>query len=259
MSLGYGILGAIIGAAVGGPLGGIIGAGIGSLVGNSSKNESNTLSNNTIDGPTIHAYFQCLGKLAKADGRVSLNEAELAGSILDSLNITGEMRTILKMEFNQGRDSNLSFEELVQVLANHLKRQKATQYANIFSESFCMLAIADHVVSNAEKQMLITAGDILGTRYQVEEFLLRYTTKKQRTSPITSTSQSITKSYEILGVKEDATNEEVKKAWKKKAMEFHPDKVQGSGLSDSFIEFAKQKFQDVNNAYDNIAKARGIK
>lgn len=256
MSLGYSILGGVIGAIVSGPVGGIIGATIGSFIGNSSKEETTQATPNAA---ILHAYFQCLGKLAKADGRVSLDEAELVGSILDSLNITGEMRTNLKMAFNQGRDSQASFESLVQNLANLLKKNGFSQYANECTEAFCVLAIADHEISNSEREMLITAGNILNTRYEVEEFLAKYTTYNNRANNNTSSSSNLKQAYEILGVAETATNEEIKRAWKKKAMEFHPDKVQGSGLSESFIDFAKQKFQDVNNAYENIAKARGLK
>ena len=55
-----------------------------------------------------------------------------------------------------------------------------------------------------------------------------------------------------------ATNAEVKKAYRKKAAEFHPDKVQGAGLSNDFIQLAKEQFQKISNAYETIAKARNM-
>ena len=68
----------------------------------------------------------------------------------------------------------------------------------------------------------------------------------------------IDKYYKILGVSSYATNSEVKKAWRKKAQEFHPDKVQGTGLSIAFVEYATKQLQQINDAYDKICKARGM-
>ena len=52
-------------------------------------------------------------------------------------------------------------------------------------------------------------------------------------------------------------NDEVKKAYKKMAVKFHPDKV--SHLGEEYQQDAKEKFQKVQQAYENIKKQRGIK
>lgn len=63
-------------------------------------------------------------------------------------------------------------------------------------------------------------------------------------------------SYKILEVDPGATDEEVKKAYRKMAVKFHPDKV--SHLGEEFQSAAKEKFQKVQQAYDDIKRMRGI-
>lgn len=62
--------------------------------------------------------------------------------------------------------------------------------------------------------------------------------------------------YKILEIDPSATDEELKKAYRRMAMKYHPDKV--SHLGDDFQKAAKEKFQMVNKAYENIKKERGI-
>lgn len=63
--------------------------------------------------------------------------------------------------------------------------------------------------------------------------------------------------YLILGIDANASEEEVKKAYRKMAVKYHPDKVQDMG--EEHQKAAKEKFQQIQEAYENIKKTRGIK
>ena len=60
--------------------------------------------------------------------------------------------------------------------------------------------------------------------------------------------------YKILGIAEAASNEEIKKAYRKLAIEYHPDKV--AHMGEEYQKGAKEKFQAIQDAYENIKKVR---
>jgi len=62
--------------------------------------------------------------------------------------------------------------------------------------------------------------------------------------------------YKILEIDRSASDEEVKKAYRKMAVKYHPDKV--AYLGEEFKKTANEKFQKVNEAYEKIKKERGI-
>jgi len=62
--------------------------------------------------------------------------------------------------------------------------------------------------------------------------------------------------YKILEIEPATTNEEVKKAYRKMAMKYHPDKV--SHLGEEFRKTADEKFKKVNEAYERIKRERNI-
>ena len=69
--------------------------------------------------------------------------------------------------------------------------------------------------------------------------------------------RNVDSDYRILGITEQATDEEVKKAYRKMAISFHPDKV--AQMGDEYQKGAKEKFQRIQDAYEAIKKRRGFK
>ncbi|MBL4624176.1 MAG: TerB family tellurite resistance protein [Flavobacteriales bacterium] len=68
--------------------------------------------------------------------------------------------------------------------------------------------------------------------------------------------KSADSAYKILEIKENATDAEVKKAYRKMAVKYHPDKV--SGVGEEIQNAAKEKFLKVQEAYETVKKKRGM-
>jgi DnaJ like chaperone protein len=62
--------------------------------------------------------------------------------------------------------------------------------------------------------------------------------------------------YKILEINASASDHEIKKAYRKMAIKYHPDKVQH--LGDDFQRMAEEKFKTLNEAYQQIKKERGL-
>ena len=69
--------------------------------------------------------------------------------------------------------------------------------------------------------------------------------------------RDVNSDYKILGVTESASNEEIKKAYRKMAIAHHPDKV--ASMGEEYQKGAKEKFLKIQEAYENIKKNRGFK
>ena len=63
--------------------------------------------------------------------------------------------------------------------------------------------------------------------------------------------------YKVLGVESTSTDEEVKKAYRKMAIKFHPDKV--AQMGEEYQKGAKEKFQKIQDSYEAVKKRRGMK
>ncbi len=68
--------------------------------------------------------------------------------------------------------------------------------------------------------------------------------------------ETLESAYAVLEVNPDATDEELKKAYRKMAVKYHPDKV--AYLGEEIRASANEKFQKLNQAWEKIKKARGI-
>lgn len=69
--------------------------------------------------------------------------------------------------------------------------------------------------------------------------------------------RNVDSDYKVLGIDANATDDEIKKAYRQMAIKFHPDKV--AHMGDEYQKGAKQKFQKIQESYDALKKNRGFK
>lgn len=278
INISGGVIGAVIGAICAGPLGALIGIGLGLRYihfGTEENDESQSFveeeeeyaeaTRPLLSDYALVLFFRCLGKLAKGDGRVSEDEAEFVREIMRVWEMDPTKQRLMGAEFNRGRDFSGSFRSLVTDLANTLNAEAGSRKVRYtLVQILCALVVVDREVHPAERRMLNEAGRALGVPDCVEKFFTDTTwedtaSQQDRQQSDASSQDPLQRAYDLLGVPPTATDSEVKSAYRLKAKEFHPDRVESAGLSAAFIQFAKEKFQDLGNAYDTIRAHRGMK
>ena len=239
MSIWGGITGGLLGFVVLGPIGALVGSVIGSNV--SSRSKRRRPNNFDQQVAFFEALFACLAKIAKADGRVDEAEIKKIEEIISSkLNLNKEHRHFAINIFQKAKDDGVSFEayatNLYQVLSS------SPNSLLVFYEMLFELALADGILHPNEDELLKQIPRIFRFDENVYESLYEKFVDK-------------TKDYfKTLGVNEKATFNEIKKAYLKKRKEFHPDTLIGKGLPEEFIEKAKEKFIEIQEAYEELEK-----
>jgi DnaJ like chaperone protein len=247
-----GIIGGGVGAMVAGPFGAIIGAAIGAGFG---KNQERT-----HQGARLHqseqrqalfftAAFSMVGKLAKADGRVCKDEIAAIEKISkEALGLDSQTRAYAIEVFSQAKDSHESFADFARQFGELFRQEQ--QLCNFMLSFLFQVAMADGTLHPQEEAMLLEAK----TAFNMPESV--YQSLYSRFVGLRSSSISLKQHYETLDVATDATAAEIKKAYRLKAQEFHPDKIEGKGLPPEFIKFANDKLAEINASYDALMTAK---
>lgn len=250
MGLAGGIIGGIIGGMVGGPWGAAVGAGLGAYLTRDGQTDTTPRTGG------LEAWFLCLGKLAKADGIVTRNEADFIQELLRSLELPAEARKKLIDAFNRGKTDPRLFPQCVQAMAAHFPNR---DHRASLMRTFCVLAVADGGLDDAIRLLLISAENALDLPGYTASFIAEnfHTRTEDREPRAARSAEELAEAYRVLEVPPDATDEEIKLARRKKLMEYHPDRIQGKGLPDSFIQFAAEQTRRINDAYELIRARRG--
>ena len=239
MSIWGGITGGLLGFAVLGPIGALVGSVIGSRIsGNSSRKRLNNFDRQVA---FFAALFACLAKLAKADGRVDEAEVQKIEEIISKkLNLSGEHRNFAINIFQKAKDDKNSFEAYASNLYKILSSSPNSLL--VFYEILFELALADGILHPKEDELLKKIPHIFEFDQSVyDNFYEKYVSQNKSY-------------YKVLSVKENSPFEDIKKSYLKKRKEFHPDTLIGKGLPEEFIEKAKEKFIEIQEAYEELEK-----
>jgi len=250
-----GLIGGGLGAMIAGPFGALIGAAIGASLGGgqpADRSGSPGLFNDAQRRQALFftAAFSMVGKLAKADGRVCDDEiAAIRRISQEVMGLDSRTRQYAIAILNQSKVSPQSFADYAGEFGRLFAGQNdlCTFMMNFLFE----VAMADGALHPEEERMLRQAQQAFALPESLYQSLYaRYVRHQQ------PTGGSLAKHYEILGVPETASLAEIKKAYRQKAAEYHPDKIESKGLPPEFIKFANDKLAEINAAYEALGKAR---
>lgn len=225
----------------------------------------------------FHSLFSALGHLAKSDGSVTDKEIQIATALMDEMHLTGDARREAQDAFREGKARDFPLNDTLKGFyeASHGRRD----ILQVFLEILIQAAFADGQLSQEEYNVLEKVAKPLGFRRRDLDFLISmyeaeirfrqrggqrsqssggYRQGGQGPQSTYSEQQSLDDAYRILGVSAADDEKVIKRAYRKRMSEHHPDKLVSKGLPEQAMEIAKRKAQDIQSAYELIKQKRGF-
>ena len=191
--------------------------------------------------------------IIKADGKIMHSEMNCVRNFLR--NNFGEQAVqqgediLLKLFEMQKQQGATTFKETIRKSCVEISFHMNIGQRLQLLDYLIIIAKVDGTVSPEEVYALKEVATYLGLSAQDVDSMLNMEASSNQ-------QIGLNEAYKILGISPNATNDEVKAAYRKMALKHHPDRV--STLGDDVREAAEKKFQEINNAKERIYKARGL-
>jgi DnaJ like chaperone protein len=263
--------GKLIGGVLGLFRGGISGAIIGLILGHLLDRFLMGISSvGKTQEAFFNALFSSLGHLSKADGRVTDTEIRMVEMLMARMQIQGDDRQRAIRQFNIGKAPGFDLEAALRPFAQMSALRHDLRH--MFMEILVEAAFASGTVTpqeNAVLQLIARDLKIPGQLFaammnargqpgqQNQQGYQGYQGNRQRVR--NSGAPTLAQAYATLGLTDKATDQEIKRAYRKLVSQYHPDKLVARGLPEEMMEMAKTRVRDINTAYDQLKQTRGFK
>lgn len=253
----------LIAAVVGYYFFGIFGAFIGYLIGSSLDRARdygiggiNPLTSGQRQKVFLDTLFILMGKLAKADGHISQDEIDHVEAFIKKTGLTAEHRKEAISQFKKGSatdfDMTATLDEFMRS-CGHTSNLK-----QVLLMYLTVIALADGKLDDSERSLLEQIALRLG--YSSPEFnrILDMVLNQAHfaSGKPASSAHALADAYKALGVTENNSDQEIKRAYRKLMSQYHPDKLIGQGLPEDMIAVATEQAKEIQVAYDLIKKHR---
>ena len=230
-----------------------------------SPNKADDISRQAV---FFYSTFSVMGYIAKANGQVSKHEIAFATAYMDKMGFTGSVRQQAQDAFNEGKTTGFAIDKKLREFKRSCGRRH--DLLLMFIEIQIQVAFSDGELDAAERAVLHNIAKQLGFSTRELDKLLEmiiagaafhqggsYRSNNhqgQQGYRQPAGPQQLNSAYKVLGVDKGSELKDIKKAYKKLMSQHHPDKLIAKGLPPEMMEVAKQKTQDIQAAYDLIAK-----
>lgn len=239
-------IGASLGWSFGGPIGAIIGLALGSMVDGMARGERGSLSRQRQHSRTQSGDFEIslliLSSIViKADGKQDQRELDFVRQQFVGMYGKERANHAFKLFKNINKQTNISTRQVCLQIKHMMDHPSRLQLMHFLFG----IAKADGLVTEDEVRQIHTIAGYLGISSRDFESIK---------AMFFSSSEN---AYKILEISKSATDNEVKKAYRKMAKKYHPDKVMHLGKEHQ--KGAEEKFRQVQEAYEQLQKKRGFK
>lgn len=218
------------------------------------------------------ATFEVMGHVAKADGRVSEAEIAAARKVMSELRLDGAQIHAAIQHFTRGKNREFDLEDTMERLRAACASRP--ELIRVFLEIQVRAALEGVDMQGPARTAVQRVAELLEvSRLELAhmEAVLRLRREQFRGQagnggnggqgsgqPGAKSGMKLDAAYQVLEVDAKASNDEVSKAYRRQLSKHHPDKLKANGLPDSMLEHAKQRTQQIIEAYELIKAARGM-
>ena len=233
------------GAALGAVIGHMLDSGAGIRVGGGGPT--------SISGEFFRTTFEIMGYVAKSDGRVSEAEIDAARRLMQELNLGAADISAAIACFRTGKSANYDAELSIE----RLREACGLRYdlLRAFVELQLRAALAGNGISPPARGILTRIAERLG----LSGIEFAHLEASVRARQARGKSGSLAECYAELEVDASISDQEVTKAYRRQMSRHHPDKLVANGLPESMAQMAKEKTQRIQEAYEGIRAARGMR
>ncbi|MBI5463110.1 MAG: co-chaperone DjlA [Gammaproteobacteria bacterium] len=257
------VLGGAFGYLLGGPLGALLGVALGRRFDKGldglGEYGAELGDQERVQTAFFTATFAVMGHLAKVDGQVSPNEIRLAEQVMAQLRLSDDMRRAAMRLFAEGKAPDFQLDAVLEQFRRECHRRR--QLLRMFVEIQLHACYADGAVHAEEARVLRHICDRLGIGRQEFAQLETLVQAARGFAPggaaAPASRDRLAEAYRVLGVTREASDADVKTAYRRLMNQHHPDKLVAKGLPEEMVALATEKTQEIKAAYETVRAARG--
>lgn len=221
----------------------------------------------------FEATFSIMGHIAKADGRVSEKEIQIANTLMNEMRLNNNQKVLAKQLFNKGKQPSFNLNQVLTELQQKCKDNR--ELLKLFIDIQYRAAIVDGLSSKKIKSLdeifkrfgfaplhkqhrfyedfNFTRNDQNQGQHQQKQ--QSYSSYQKQTYQ--SSNSSLSHAYALLEVTPDSSKKDIKRAYRRLLSKNHPDKLIAQGLPEEMIRIANEKTHKIVTAYKLISESKG--